>query len=154
MFEKSTYQDSVSASAAPARATSTAVETPDDVEELPVAKAANTEIRSKLPPENSTVIGSDVVFKGELMAGDNIYIHGTLEGSIARHTKNVIVGAEGRVKALVHANSIRVLGHLDGDIYGDEIVELMSGAKVDGNIYCSCVRIEKGAKFNGTITMA
>lgn len=131
----------------------TAVESSDDLDELPVAMAANGEARSRLSPEYKTVIGSDVVFHGELVAGSNIYIHGTLEGSIARHTNNVVVGEQGRVKAVVHASSIRILGQVDGDIYGDEYVELMSGARVNGNIFCACVRIEKGAKFNGTVTM-
>ncbi len=152
MLEKSTYKETATAVAAPAAATATAVDRTDDVEKLPVTRV--TQAETKAPPEKCTVIGSDVIFKGEVMAGDNIYIHGTLEGSIARHTKNVVVGEQGRVKALMHANAIRILGQVDGDIYGDEIVELMSGARVNGNIFCACIRIEKGAKFNGTLTMS
>lgn len=131
-----------------------AIERPGDGDEPAVAHAANAETTPRLSPETNTVIGSDVVFKGELSAGSNVHIHGIVEGSIVRHTNNVVVGEHGRVRALVHANSIRILGQVDGDIYGDELVELMSGARVNGNIYCERVRIEKGAMFNGTVTMS
>ncbi len=154
MLEKSVYKKPVSATVRNAGATSTVIERPDDVDELPVANAANSENTARLSPETNTVIGSDVVFKGEVIAGSNIHIHGIFEGSIARETNNVVVGVEGRVKALVHASTVRILGQVDGDIYGDESVELMSGARVNGNIFCECVKIEKGAKFNGTVTMS
>ena len=153
MLEKSANDEPVSASVSHARAPGPAVERPGDVDETHVPISANSKSRSRPSPESNTVIGSDVVFNGELVAGSNIYIHGTLEGTIARDTENVVVGEQGRVKALVHARSVRILGQVDGDIYGDEIVELMAGSRVNGNIFCPCVRLEKGAIFNGTVTM-
>ena len=153
MLEKSAYKEPKPGSIAPTGVPSPVVERPDAVDEPPATIAPGNEARSRPSPETNTVIGSDVVFNGELKAGSNVYIHGTLEGAIARDTKNVVVGEQGRVKALVHASSIRILGQVDGDIYGDKIVELMSGSRVNGNIYCACVRIEKGAIFNGTVTM-
>ena len=154
MFENNDYPETGPTPVQTMAAKSAPISKSGEVEEFPVAKTSKGETASKPPPETTTVIGSDVVFKGELIAGDEIYIHGSFEGSIARHTNNVVVGKKGRVKALVHATSITVLGEVDGDIYGDELVELMDGAKVDGNIFCSSVKIQKGAKFNGTVTMA
>ena len=153
MLEKSAHEEPVSASVSRASAPSPTVERIDSIDESRVTIPANSQGKSKPSPETNTVIGSDVVFNGELVAGSNVYIHGALEGSIARDTKNLVVGEQGRVKALVHARSVRILGQVDGDIYGDEIVELMSGSRVNGNIYCACVRLEKGAVFNGTVTM-
>lgn len=101
-----------------------------------------------------SVIGSDVVFKGELLAGEDIVIEGCVEGSIARHSKNIIVGKAGRVKAEIHAHAIKIEGRVDGNVYGSELVELVAGAEVQGDIFCSCVHIEKGARFNGAIKMA
>lgn len=154
MLDKSVYQEPVSATVRRAAAVGPAIERPDDDDEPAVANAANSETTPSVSPDANTVIGSDVVFRGELIAGGNIHIHGILEGSIARQTNNVVIGEKGRVRALVHANTIRIQGQVDGDIYGEDFVELMSGARVNGNIYCECVRIEKGAKFNGTVTMA
>ena len=59
-----------------------------------------------------------------------------------------------RVFALIHANSITIKGRVDGDIHGDEFVVMTEGAEVNGNIYCPRIRMEDGAKFNGTIKMS
>ena len=153
MFEKPAQKESMSATVSHAGAPSPAIERPKEFDEARVSIPANSESKARPTPETNTVIGADVVFNGELVAGSNVYIHGTLEGTISRDTKNLVVGEQGRVKALVHAKSIRILGQVDGDIYGEKIVELMSGSRVNGNIYCACVRLEKGAVFNGTVTM-
>ena len=100
-----------------------------------------------------SVLGSTLVFKGELSADEEILIEGTVEGTIAHHSKNVIVGKQGRVSALVHANSVTVHGQVDGDIHGDALVALTDGCEVNGNIFCPCIIMEEGARFNGTIQM-
>lgn len=101
-----------------------------------------------------SVISTDVVFKGELLAGDEIFIEGQVEGLISRHSRSVIVGKQGRVKAEIHADTVRIEGRVDGNVYGGELVELLEGANVRGDIICSCVHIAKGAQFNGAIRMA
>ena len=153
MLEKPAYSEPAPESVPPAGTPGPAVEKANDIDAPRVTIPSKKEGKSKPSHETNTVIGSDVVFNGELVARSNIHIHGTFEGTIARDTNNVIVGEQGRVKALVHARSVRIQGQVDGDIYGDEIVELMSGSRVNGNIFCTCVRIEKGAIFNGTVTM-
>lgn len=154
MFENSNYQETVSTSAQPMAANSPTIVTSTDVDDPPSTEKTTSLVAPELSSQKTTIIGSDVIFKGELIAGDDIIIHGTIEGMIARHTKNVIVGKKGRVRALIHAGSVSVQGQVDGDIYGDDLVELKEGAKVLGNIFSSCIRIEKGAEFNGTINMA
>ena len=104
--------------------------------------------------QRRSVISTDVVFKGELIAGDEIVIDGQVEGMISRHTRSVIVGKQGRVKAEIHAATVRIEGRVDGNVYGEELVELLAGANVRGDIICSCVHIAKGAQFNGAIRMA
>lgn len=122
------------------------LEKPGVTENPPVSLQAMT---AKSP----SVIGASLVFKGELSADEEIIIHGTLEGTITHQAKNIVVGKEGRVKALIHARSIRIEGKVDGDIHGDDLVVLADGAEVNGNIFCTRIRMEEGAKFNGTIQM-
>ena len=154
MFEKPDHEERAPAAVQPVTIEPPSITRSSEVEELPVPRPPSDEAVTPLPSEKITVIGSDVTFKGELIAGAEVYVHGTVEGSIARHTKKVVVGKKGRVKALVHADSVRIQGQVDGDIYGDELVELMEGAAVNGNIFCARVKIEPGAKFNGTVTMS
>ena len=104
--------------------------------------------------KNVSVIGPTLVFKGELSADEDLVIEGQIEGTIAHHKKHLTVGKQGRVKADIHASSVIVLGELLGDIHSEGIVSLAKGAKVTGNIYCSRIVMEDGARYNGQINMA
>jgi cytoskeletal protein CcmA (bactofilin family) len=101
-----------------------------------------------------SVIGPTLVFKGELSADEDLVIQGTIEGTIAHHKKNLTVGREGRVKADINAASVVIEGHVDGDIHGDDFVELAKSAVVTGNIFCARIKMADGARFNGSIEMA
>ncbi len=107
-------------------------------------------IRSK----NVSVIGPTLVFKGELSADEDLVIEGKIEGTIAHHKKNLTIGKQGRVTADIHATSVLVEGVLNGDITSDGLVSLAKGSTVTGNIYCTRLVMEDGARFNGKIEMA
>ncbi len=107
-------------------------------------------IRSK----NVSVIGPTLVFKGELSADEDLVIEGKIEGTIAHHKKNLTIGKQGRVTADIHATSVLVEGVLKGDITSDGLVSLAKGSTVTGNIYCTRLVMEDGARFNGKIEMA
>jgi cytoskeletal protein CcmA (bactofilin family) len=100
-----------------------------------------------------SVIGPTLVFKGELSADEDLVIQGTIEGTIAHHKKNLTVGKEGRVKADINAASVTIEGHVEGDIHGDDFVELAKSAVVTGNIFCGRIKMADGATFNGNIEM-
>jgi cytoskeletal protein CcmA (bactofilin family) len=116
-------------------------------------EAAENEDMPLAQPKHTSVFGSTLVFKGELSADEEILIEGTVEGTIAHHSKNVIIGKQGRVSALIHANSITIHGRVDGDIHGDVMVVLTDGCEVSGKIFCPRIVMEDGAKFDGTIQM-
>ncbi|HEX2139689.1 MAG TPA: polymer-forming cytoskeletal protein [Woeseiaceae bacterium] len=115
------------------------------------APAANEP--STVRTRSVSVIGPTLVFKGELSADEDLVIQGTIEGNIAHHKKNLTVGKEGRVKADIHAASVTIEGHVEGDIHGDDYVELAKSAVVTGNIFCARIRMADGARFNGSIDM-
>jgi cytoskeletal protein CcmA (bactofilin family) len=124
-----------------------------DSKKSPVTSAVkNTDI-PRVQPKNISVFGSTLVFRGELSADEEILIEGTVEGTIAHHKKHLIVGKEGRVTALIHASSITIEGRVDGDIHGDVRVRLTKGSEVNGNIFSPCIRMDEGARFNGTMHM-
>ena len=107
-------------------------------------------VRSK----NVSVIGPTLVFKGELSADEDLVIEGTIEGTIAHHKKNLTIGKKGRVTADIHASSVLVEGQLNGDIHSDGLVSLANGATVNGDVYCTRLVMEDGARFSGKVDMA
>lgn len=100
-----------------------------------------------------SVIGPTLVFKGELSAEEDLIIEGSIEGTIAHHKKNLTVGKQGRVKADIHASRVTIEGAVDGDVNGDELVQLAPTARVTGNIFAPRIKIEDGATFNGNVRM-
>ncbi len=106
-------------------------------------------IRSK----NVYVIGPTLFFKGELSADEDLFIEGRIEGTIAHHKQNITVGKQGRVKADIDATSVIIEGQLVGDIRSDGTVTLAKGADVEGNIFCSRIVMEYGARFKGKLNM-
>ena len=147
MLKKTSYEETGSESIESSiRKDPTVVET-DDIE------AAENEDMPLAQPAHTSVFGSTLVFKGELSADEEILIEGTVEGTIAHHSKNVIIGKQGRVSALIHANSITIHGRVDGDIHGDVMVVLTDGCEVNGKIFCPRIVMEDGARFDGTIQM-
>ncbi|HET6630282.1 MAG TPA: polymer-forming cytoskeletal protein [Woeseiaceae bacterium] len=119
---------------------------------MPAREPAASE-PSTVRTRNVSVIGPTLVFRGELSADEDLVIQGTIEGTIAHHKKNLTVGKEGRVKADIHAASVTIEGHVEGDIHGDDFVELAKSAVVTGNVFCPRIRMADGARFNGSIDM-
>jgi cytoskeletal protein CcmA (bactofilin family) len=124
-----------------------------DREEWGVASPPRIGESQPVRSKNVSVIGPTLVFKGELSADEDLVIEGTIEGTIAHHKKNLMIGKQGRVTADIHANSVIVEGELNGDIHGDGLVSLAKGATVNGNVYCTRLVMEDGARFNGKIEM-
>jgi cytoskeletal protein CcmA (bactofilin family) len=119
---------------------------------MPTSEPAASE-PSTVRTRNVSVIGPTLVFRGELSADEDLVIQGTIEGTIAHHKKNLTVGKEGRVKADIHAASVIIEGQVEGDIHGDDFVELAKSAVVTGNVFCPRIRMADGARFNGSIDM-
>ena len=125
----------------------------DDDEGIDLASPPRIDQPLPIRSKNVSVIGPTLEFKGELQADEDLVIEGQVEGTITHHKKRLTIGKQGRVRADIDANSVIVEGQLVGDIRGDEVVLLASGADVTGNISCRRIVIEDGARFNGRIDM-
>ena len=147
MLKKTSYEETGSDSI------ESSIQRDPTVVEADAIEAAENEDMPLDQPARTSVFGSTLVFKGELSADEEILIEGTVEGTIAHHSKNVIIGKQGRVSALIHANSITIHGQVEGDIHGDVMVVLTDGCEVNGKIFCPRIVMEDGAKFDGTIQM-
>jgi len=96
-------------------------------------------------------IGKSVIIKGELSGSEDLYLDGEVEGSIELREHSLIIGPNGRVRANVHARDIVVHGKLDGNLQGNQRVELRKTAVLVGDIVTQRIVIEDGAYFKGSI---
>jgi cytoskeletal protein CcmA (bactofilin family) len=100
-----------------------------------------------------SVLGPTLTFRGgELSSDEDLIIEGTVEGKIAHQSHHLTIGKSGRVKANVRARLITVYGTVEGDLHGDEGVQITASAHVVGNVIAPRVSLEAGARFEGSIT--
>ncbi len=103
--------------------------------------------------DNVSVIGETLYFKGELSAGEDLVIEGTVEGTINQGKCCLTVKPKGRLVANVNATKIFIEGKVKGDLHATVSVKVREGGEVEGNIVAPSVALEEGATFNGNIEM-
>jgi len=116
---------------------------------------ASPEKRPAAPPKAVSVLGPTLSIKGgELSFDEDLIIEGTVEGKIAHQGHHLTIGKSGRVKANIRARLITVYGTVEGDLHGDEGVEISASARVTGNVVGPRVTLEGGATFSHTFDEA
>ncbi len=100
-----------------------------------------------------SVIGESLHFKGELSAGEDLIIEGTVEGKINQGKCCLTLKPNGRIIADVNATKIFIDGTVKGDLRATVSVTVRASGNVTGNIVAPRVAIDDGATFNGTIEM-
>lgn len=101
----------------------------------------------------SAVIGPTIQIEGTLRGQEDVFIEGEVTGTIQLQNNTLTVGAQGKIKADVYANTVYVEGSTEGDLFGSEQVIIRKSAKVRGNITSPRVSLEDGATFKGSIEM-
>ena len=96
-------------------------------------------------------IGKSVVVKGELSGSEDLYVDGSVEGSISLKGQSLTIGPNGQVRANLEARNVIVHGKVDGNITASDRVDLRKSASLTGDISTARVAIEDGAYFKGTI---
>ena len=81
---------------------------------------------------SSSVLGPNVVFKGELSAQEDLLIHGRIEGSIEHNAATLTIGTRADIKADIVARKIIVQGKVRGDMRASEAVIVEATAEVHG----------------------
>ena len=102
--------------------------------------------------ERMSVLPRTLKFKGELSAEEDLLIQGTVEGTI-HHTQRVTVCEDGKVKANIRAQVIKVEGAVEGDLHAERSVFVAESGNLRGNIHAPSVCLVEGSHFNGAIDM-
>ena len=106
--------------------------------------------RTALP---TAVIGPKIRFKGELVGEEDLLIQGQIDGTVDLKDNNLTIGKQGNIKANLLAKTVTVEGTVEGDIFGQERIAIMSSSNVKGNLVAASVVLEDGARFRGSIDM-
>ncbi len=99
-----------------------------------------------------TTIGARTRIEGLVSGGDVLRVHGEVSGNIQMDGV-VIIEAEGRVRAEVHADEVSVLGSVDGFLVGRKKVEIQPDGRLVGDVRTARILISDGAVFRGRVDM-
>jgi len=99
-------------------------------------------------------IGQSIVFKGELTGEEDLEIEGQVDGIVHLANHQLTIGANGRLKAEIHAKSIVVIGQVTGNLSASERVEIQATGVVTGDVKAPRLNVQEGAVINGMIDMS
>jgi len=104
------------------------------------------------PPPPNTIIGSGSSFRGTLMVSGTLRIEGEFEGDIL-NCDRLEVGEHGLMRSDVEVKEAIILGRVIGNVRALGLLEMKSGAKVEGDVAAMNVAMEPGVYFTGRCTM-
>ena len=96
-------------------------------------------------------IGKSVQIKGELTGSEDLYLDGSIEGTVDLRDHSLIIGPNGKIKAGITARDLVVHGRVEGNITATGRVELRKSCTLIGDVSTQRIVIEDGAFFKGAI---
>jgi cytoskeletal protein CcmA (bactofilin family) len=109
---------------------------------------SNNETRE--PPNTTIGVGSS--FRGTLMVSGTLRLDGDIEGDIL-NCERLEIGEHGLMRADIEVKEAIIQGQVLGNVRALGLLELKTGARVEGDIAAMEVVMEPGVFFSGRCTM-
>ena len=93
-----------------------------------------------------SVIGPDVVIRGNIEATVDLHVDGTVHGDIS--CASLVQGDGSTIEGEITADSARLSGRVKGRIEAKNLV-VMKSARIEGDVSYETLTIEQGANVDG-----
>jgi cytoskeletal protein CcmA (bactofilin family) len=103
--------------------------------------------------EEKTTINNSTIIDGNIKAKEHLIINGTIVGNVEIENFNLFLGPSGKLEGEVHAQNVRIRGHMKGDIKATGKVEITQEAKFSGSIISKGISVAKGAYFDASVKL-
>jgi len=107
---------------------------------------------AEITADCATVIGNDVVIKGEITVEKGLRVDGQIEGAVTTKGK-VHVGKTGTLNAEVNGGSVIVEGRVKGNITATDRVLLEASSNVSGDLTATKLVVLEGATYVGKVNV-
>ncbi len=97
-----------------------------------------------------SVIGSDVIITGNIVATVDLHVDGRVDGDLK--CANLVQGETSHIAGAVVADSARMAGHVTGSIDAKSLV-ILSTARISGDVSYDSLTIEQGAQVDGKLSL-
>lgn len=99
-----------------------------------------------------TIVGNDVVIKGNLKSPSNINVNGVVKGKVTTDT-DANIGETAKIDGSVTGKNVTIAGEVQGNVNAGESLKIQTTGKIFGDIETPSLVIEEGAKFIGKSQM-
>jgi cytoskeletal protein CcmA (bactofilin family) len=100
---------------------------------------------------HAATIGKSVKVVGQIFSKEDLFVDGTVEGTVEAAEHKLTIGPHGSVQASIKAREVLALGTIQGNVEAYERLEIRKDAKLVGDIRTARIIIEDGAYFKGSI---
>ncbi|MWV26301.1 bactofilin family protein [Aurantiacibacter rhizosphaerae] len=98
------------------------------------------------PGGTFSVLGTDVIIRGDVEASADLHVDGKVVGNIA--CASLVQGEDSRIEGEIKAETARLSGEVKGTIAVRNLVVLKT-AQIDGDVSYDTLTIEQGASVEG-----
>jgi cytoskeletal protein CcmA (bactofilin family) len=104
------------------------------------------------PAPVNTLIGIGSTIRGTMMVSGVLRIDGEFEGDIL-NCERLEIGEHGLMRADIEVKEAMIQGRVVGNVRALGVIEMKSGAHVEGDVSAMSVVMEPGVFFTGRCTM-
>ena len=110
--------------------------------------------KNKKTTRIDSLIGQNTEIQGEVKFSGGVHIDGKIQGKVIGENdgSSLLSQSEyGEIEGEIRSPYIVINGIVNGDVHGSRHVELLSNAKIKGNVYYNLVELSVGAEVNGKL---
>jgi cytoskeletal protein CcmA (bactofilin family) len=116
-----------------------------------ITPVSSTPVSRFEPANTGNSIGKSVKVVGQIYSKEDLFVDGTVEGTLEASENKITIGPHGTIQASIKAREVLVLGTIQGNVEALERLEIRKDAKLLGDIRTARIVIEDGAYFKGSI---
>jgi cytoskeletal protein CcmA (bactofilin family) len=116
-----------------------------------ITPVSSTPVNRFEPANSGNSIGKSVKVVGQIFSKEDLYVDGTVEGTLEANEHKLTIGPHGTIQASIKAREVLVLGTITGNVEAFERLEIRKDDKLLGDIRTARIVIEDGAYFKGSI---
>jgi cytoskeletal protein CcmA (bactofilin family) len=101
-----------------------------------------------------TVIGHQTEIQGDVHFTGGLHIDGIIRGNVYADSDTeavAIISERGRVEGELRVPNLLINGHVAGDVYASERLDLAKEARIKGDVYYATLEMAGGAEINGKL---
>lgn len=107
----------------------------------------------KSDQEQKSTPGGSLLVKGEISAGEDLVLHGRIEGNVSLPGHVLTIGPRAEVSAKIVVRALIIQGSLTGNVTATERFEIQPNGQMRGDVTCPNIVMSEGSEFTGRIDM-